>query len=201
MQNKLQELTDKLYNEGLSKGKQEGENIVREAKEKAEEILSSARKEAEEIVARARKEADELKAKVNGDLKMAASQSIAATRHDIESLIVAKIDEKEVRSVMTSADFIKEIISAVAKNFSPAAPAGIETVLPESLKEELEPFIKKELADILGKGIEVRFSKKISGGFTVGPKDGGYFISFTDETFIGLISEYLRPATKKILFG
>ena len=62
-------------------------------------------------------------------------------------------------------------------------------------------YIKKELADILGKGIEVRFSKKISGGFTVGPKDGGYFISFTDETFIGLISEYLRPATKKILFG
>ena len=32
MQNKLQELTDKLYNEGLSKGKQEGEAILNEAK-------------------------------------------------------------------------------------------------------------------------------------------------------------------------
>ena len=27
MQNKLQELTDKLYNEGLSKGKEEGEAL------------------------------------------------------------------------------------------------------------------------------------------------------------------------------
>ena len=41
----------------------------------------------------------------------------------------------------------------------------------------------------------------ISGGFIIGPKDGGYFISLTDETFIDLISAYLRPATKKILFG
>ena len=28
MQNKLQELTDKLYQEGLSKGKEEGERIL-----------------------------------------------------------------------------------------------------------------------------------------------------------------------------
>ena len=31
MQNKLQELTDKLYNEGLAKGKQEGEEILAKA--------------------------------------------------------------------------------------------------------------------------------------------------------------------------
>ena len=45
------------------------------------------------------------------------------------------------------------------------------------------------------------FSKKIAGGFTIGPKDGSYFISLTDETFKELISEYLRPATRKLLFG
>ena len=121
MQNKLQELTDKLYNEGLSKGRQEGEAIVNDAKVKAEEILAAARKEAEDIVARARKEADELKAKVDGDLKMAARESIAATRQDIEKLIVARMSEKETRSALTSASFVKEIITSVAKNFSPDA--------------------------------------------------------------------------------
>ena len=34
MQNKLQELTDKLYNEGLAKGKQEGEELLAKAKMK-----------------------------------------------------------------------------------------------------------------------------------------------------------------------
>ena len=40
MQNKLQELTDKLYNEGLSKGKQEGEELLAKAKVQAEEIVA-----------------------------------------------------------------------------------------------------------------------------------------------------------------
>ena len=47
MQNKLQELTDKLYNEGLSKGKQEGEEILAKAKVQAEEIIAKAKAEAE----------------------------------------------------------------------------------------------------------------------------------------------------------
>lgn len=201
MQNKLQELTDKLYNEGLSKGKQEGEAILAQARKEAEDIVAKARKEAEAIMAAAAKEAEDLRTKVTGDLKMAASQSIAATKKDIESLIVAKMTEKDIKSALTSADFVKETILAVAKGFSANEPADLEVLLPESLRSELEPFIKNELSQALKVGISASFSKKISGGFTIAPKDGGYFISFTEETFNELISEYLRPATKKILFG
>jgi V/A-type H+-transporting ATPase subunit E len=61
--------------------------------------------------------------------------------------------------------------------------------------------VNGELGKALNAGIEASFSKKIGGGFKIGPKDGGYFVSFTDETFNELIAEYLRPATKKILFG
>ena len=95
----------------------------------------------------------------------------------------------------------KEIIKAVAEKFTTEGPVDLALVLPESLKKELEPFATKELAKILGAGVEASFSKKVSGGFKIGPKDGGYFVSFTDETFSELIAEYLRPATKKILFG
>ena len=67
MQNKLQELTDKLYNEGLSKGKQEGEEILAKAKVQAEEIIAKAKAEAEAIVAAAHKDAADLKTKVEGE--------------------------------------------------------------------------------------------------------------------------------------
>ena len=39
MENKLQELTDKLYKEVLSKVKEEGEAILAKANEKAAEII------------------------------------------------------------------------------------------------------------------------------------------------------------------
>lgn len=200
MQNKLQELTDKLYNEGLSKGKQEGEEILAKAKVQADEIIAKAKAEAEAIVAAAHKDAADLKTKVEGDLKMAASQSIAATKKDIETLVVAKMTEGEVKKALSSADFVKEAILAVAKGFS-AEATDLEIVLPESLKKDLDGSLAGEIAKVLNVGVEASFSKKVAGGFTIGPKDGGYFISFTDETFNALISEYLRPATKKILFG
>ena len=201
MQNKLQELTDKLYNEGLSKGKQEGEEILAKAKVQAEEIIAKAKAEAEAIVTAAKKEADDLKTKVQGDLKMAAGQSIAATKKDIETLVVTKMTAEETSKALTSAEFVKEVILAVAKGFNTEEPVDLEVILPEKLKAELESFVAGELAKALKGGVEASFTKKIAGGFTIGPKDGGYFISFTEETFNALISEYLRPATKKILFG
>ena len=201
MQNKLQELTDKLYNEGLSKGKQEGEEILAKAKVQADEIVAKAKAEAAAIVAAASKQAEDLKTKVQGDLKMAAAQSIAATNKDIETLVVTKMTETDVKAALTSAEFVKEVILAVAKGFNTEDAADLEVVLPEALKKDLEGFVSKELAKVLKGSVEASFSKKIAGGFTIGPKDGGYFISFTEETFNALISEYLRPATKKILFG
>lgn len=201
MQNKLQELTDRLYNEGLSKGKQEGEELLAKARVQADEIVAKAQAEASAIVEAARKEAEDLKTKVNSDLRMASSQCIAATKKDIETLVVSKITSEAVKSNLTSADFVKEIIKAVALKFTADGPVELSLILPESLRKELEPFVNGELGKLLKTEVQASFSKKIAGGFRIGPKDGSYFISFTDETFNELISEYLRPATKKILFG
>ena len=201
MQNKLQELTDRLYNEGLSKGKQEGEELLAKAKVQADEMIAKAQAEAAQIVAAAQKQAEEIRTKTASDIKMASSQSLAATKKDIETLVVGKITDEAVKKNLASADFIKEIIKAVAEKFTTEGPVDLALVLPETLKKELEPFATKELAKILGAGVEASFSKKVSGGFKIGPKDGGYFVSFTEETFNQLIAEYLRPATKKLLFG
>ena len=42
MQNKLQELTDRLYQEGLSKGKEEGARLVETAQSEAQAIIEKA---------------------------------------------------------------------------------------------------------------------------------------------------------------
>ena len=74
-------------------------------------------------------------------------------------------------------------------------------VLPEKLRSQLEPWVSEELKKTLGKEVKAEFSKKIAGGFTIGPKDGSYFVSMSESTFNDLIAEYLRPVTRKLLFG
>lgn len=201
MQNKLQELTDKLYNEGLSKGREEGEALLAKAKSQAADIVAEAEKKAAEIMTKAEKEAEAYKVKVAGDLKMAASQSVQATRKDIEDLVVFKMTGSATEKALSDEAFVKEVIKAVAEKFNAETAMGLNLVLPETLKSSLEPFVKNELSTILKGQVNASFSKKIAGGFTIGPKDGSYFISLTDETFKELISEYLRPATRKLLFG
>ena len=198
---KLQELTQKLYEEGLAKGKQDGEALLEKAKSEAEGIVKQAQEEAEAILAKARKDAEDFKVKVEGDVKMAAQQAVQATRTDIENLVVSKVVDGTVDKALANEDYIKGIITAVAQKFSADEPADLSLVLPENLKSALEPFVKNELGKLLGKGIDASFSKKVAGGFKIGPKDGGYFVSLTDDTFKDLIGSYLRPATKKLLFG
>lgn len=200
MQNKLQELTDKLYEEGLSKGKEEGAKILENAREEAERILAEARRDAVAIREHAEKEAEEFRSKVASDLKMASAQTLQATRQDIENLVIAKTADTKVAGALCEPDFLKKIILAVAERFSAQEASDLSLILPDSLKAQLEPFVKGELARVLSQGVDASFSKKIAGGFHIGPKDGSYFINFTDETFKSLIGEYLRPVTRKFLF-
>lgn len=198
---KLQELTDRLYNEGLSKGKEDGAALLAQAQAKSDEIIKAAKKEAAGIITKANKEAEDMKIKVEGDLKMAASQAIQATKKDIENIIVTGLCDENISKTLSSADFVKDILKAVAEKFNAEQALDLNVILPDSLKNSLEPFVKNELSKTLKGSIKAEFSKKISGGFNIGPKDGSYFVSFTDETFKELISSYLRPTTKKFLFG
>lgn len=201
MSNKLQELTDRLYNEGLSKGKEEGEILLFKARKEADEIIANARKQAEDIVTEAENRAAQLKEKAESDVKMASEQALMATKKDIENLLVNALCAEETEKVLSEEKFLKEIILTVAQKFSTQQSEDISLVLPASLESMLEPWVSTELKKALKKEISVDFSKKIKGGFSIGPQNGSWYISMSDESFKALISEYLRPVTKKLLFG
>ena len=145
MQNKLQELTDKLYNEGLSKGKKEAETLKATAAKESERIIAEARKEAEKIVEKARKEAEELKTRVENDIRMASSQTISAVRQRIENIIITKSVSADVKNSLEDPELIRSLVTTVAKAFNAAdaAPAGLEAVLPAEQYGQLDqPFIQ-----------------------------------------------------------
>ena len=50
MENKIQELTDKIYREGVEKGNEEAQKLIVKAQEEAQKIVENAQKEADSIV-------------------------------------------------------------------------------------------------------------------------------------------------------
>ena len=160
MSNKLQELTDKLYNEGLSKGKEEGELLLAQARVEADKIRATGRREAALMVAEAEKTAAALKEKAESDIRMASAQSLQATRKDIEDLLVNAVISDKVSKALADKDFVKEIIRAVAEKFSSSEATDIGLVLPASMKKDLEKWVSGELGKALGK--EVKHSRSLS---------------------------------------
>jgi len=203
MENKLQELTDRLYQEGLSKGRQEADQLLAKARREAQEIVAQARAEADAIRAAAGKEADETRTMVEGDLKMASTQAIAALKQQVENMVVTKAVAQPVGAALSDEKFVRELIASVVKAFDAANPdgMGLEVILPADAQKTLEQAFDNEVVKRLSDGLEVKRVKGLANGFRIGPKEGGYRLSFTADDFTGLIGEYLRPATKKILFG
>ncbi len=203
MENKLQQLTQKLYEEGLEKGRSEAEKCVAEAQEKAAKIIADARKEAEEIIRKAEDKAEDVAKNSATEIALAGKQAIARLKAEISSLIVAKATSKEVKAASLDGDFLKEMLLSVAKNWngSSAGKVELKALLPEAQREQLDASFGKAAKELLNAGIEVGYSKEVKSGFRISEKEGGYYISFADTDLEALVSEYLREKVSNMLFG
>ncbi len=202
MQKKLQELTEKIYREGVDKAGQEAEKIVSDAKKQAEDMLTKAKKEAEATIEKAEKDAEELKKNSLNELQLAGRQAISDLKQQVVSLVQAKTVEPEAKTAFKEVEFTMEIIQLLVDKWNPNSGDNVElnVLLPEAKKKEFEAYFESKAKKFLAKGVEVDFNNKIKGGFKIGPKDGGYLVSFSDEDFDNFFKTYLRPRLISMLF-
>lgn len=197
---KLQELTDKLYQQGLEKGRAEADSLVAEAKSKAQKIVADAQAQAASIVAAAEDKAADVEKNAMTEISLAGKQAVAKIKAEIETLIVAKTTSEGVKSANVDAAFIKDMLLAVAKNWNNGDKVELSAMLPEAKKAELDKSFAAAAAALLKEGVEVGYSAEVKSGFKVGEKNGGYYISFSDESFEALISSYLREKVAQLIF-
>lgn len=202
MENKLQQLTQKLYDEGLEKGRAEAERLTAQAKDEAAKILSNAKVQAEQIVKAAESKAEDVEKNTMTEIALAGKQAVAKLRSEIASMIVAKSTSQGVKAAVADASFIKEILLSVAKNWngSSAGKVELKALLPEDERSKLDAAFAASAKELLAAGVEVGYSKEVKTGFRVGAKDGGYYISFSDSDFDALLGEYLREKVADMLF-
>ncbi len=202
MENKLKELTERLYGEGLEKGRLEADRLVAEAKEKAAAILAEAKAEAEQIVKKAEEKAADTEKNSMTEIQMAGRQAIAKIKNELTDAIIAKASTEAVKAACVDAEFVKKLLLEVAHNWSGAAEqVSLKALLPAALEAEFAKALEASAKELLATGVEVGYSKDVKSGFKVGEKDGGFYLSFTDESFEALLDEYLREKVSQILFA
>jgi V/A-type H+-transporting ATPase subunit E len=203
MENKLQELTEKIFKEGISKGNTEAEKIISNSKKEAEEIINNAKKEADRIINEAKKKSDEIKTNAVAEIKLTSKQAINALKQQITDLINNKIVSEAVSKVFNDKDFIKKLIETSINNWKSTSDEVIDIsiLLPAKEEKNLNQYFNNSVTGLLKKGIAIKFDNDIKSGFQIGPKDGSFKISFTEEDFINFFKHYMRPRLIKLLFS
>lgn len=200
MTDQLQDLLQRVYDEGVAKAKAEAGKIIQSAKETAEKTVSDATLQAEKLIADAEAKAKELSKNSESDLKMAAGHTISSVKQRITDLVLQKVLDEPLKANFSDPEFLKPIILSALEAWKASGASG-NISISESMQGKLDEGFLGSLKSRLAAGLKIDFSPAMKSGFSLSPVDGSYKLSFTDEDFASLFKAYLRPRTTKILFS
>jgi len=196
MENKIQELTDKIYHEGVEKGNEEAQKLITNARDEAKKIVENAHEEAKSILSVAHKSAEELAENTKSELKLFAAQAVNALKSEITTMVTEKIVRADVEALADDKDFLHAFMLALATKWSVNEPIVISTSDAAGLKK----YFAVQAKDLLDKGVKIEQVNGIKTLFTVSPVDGSYKINFGEEEFMNYFKEFLRPQLVEMLF-
>ena len=195
MENKIQELTEKIFNEGVEKGKSEATRLIEEAQKRAEAIVNEARENAAAIVAQAQKDAEEINNNTRSELRLFGAQAVGALKSETANIVTDTIVKNAVKEALAG-DALKNILVKIAERWSADEPLVIST----SEAEELKAYFAAKAKGLLDKGVKI---EQVNGNktlFSISPADGSYKVNFGEEEFENYFKEFLRPQLVEMLF-
>lgn len=196
MGNNIQELTDKIYREGVEKGNAEAQRLVSEAQQEAQKLIADAQKEAESIIANARKSADELTENTKSELKLFAKQAVNALKTEVANLLTNQTITDAVKGFTADKEFLNRFILSLAVQWAEKEDIVISVADAETLKK----YFSTNAKALLDKGVRIEEVNGVKSLFSISPADGSYKVTFGEEEFENYFKEFLRPQLVEMLF-
>lgn len=200
MENKLDVLTKKLYEEGVDKANQEAEKIIKKAKDDAARVIADAEAQAKEIKTRATEEAENLKKKAESEMSLSARQAITALKQSITGLIAGDVAGEMAKVGFEDKTFVQELLVSIVKKWDvTSGNLNLELILSGEEKAQFEKFVAEKYKALLDRGLEVKVGD-LPEAFIIQPKDGGYQVAFSEKLFEAFFNQYMRSFTKTLLY-
>lgn len=193
---KIQELTSKLYEEGVQKGNAEADKIITDAQKKEKQILDDANSKAQQIIDAANEKSTEISNHAESELKLYASQALEGLKSEVTNIITEKLAASSVKAALSEKEFMQKLIMNLMQNWAEKQTM----IVSVENKDELENYIKANAKTLLDKKLRIEEVNGVKTGFEIAPDDGTYKVKFGEEEFVEYFKEFLRPQIQKLLF-
>ena len=182
MELQIQDLVSSIRKEGLEAANAEAESIVAEAKKKAGSIVDNAKAEAQQYKESAEKEIAILKESAEVGAEQAKRDAVLAFKTEIQG---------EFEKILAS-DIRKELKGEGLGKLIRAVVSGENVADYAAEVSEVSDALKKELAEEIKNGLEIRPTKGVQQGFKLAAKDGSGYFDCSDEGIMEMLMPYFR---------
>lgn len=212
----VEELIEKLRQQGVEQGQNEASKLVEEAERRADWVLEQARQEADQMLKKARKEAKKLRQSGEDALKIAARDMHLEVRESLSHAFtdqVERLTEQQMDNAEFMRDLISELVSRVSVEHGIADAQALEVLLPEDYigldelrrnpKEyrdgKLSQFVQSLAIEQMREGIS--FDLHASEGIRVRLQGKEVEVDLSSQAIAKLLLKHLQPRFRAILEG
>ncbi len=197
MAEEIKDLIEKIQNEGVKVAEEKARSIEEAARQKAREILEKAGSQAAGLIAEAKEQNARLEASTQAALRQAGRDFILGLKKEINGLL-DKLITLRLRQALNPEEMAK-IIPALIKDYRGKTDGEAIISLKKEDLEEMAAGFLSELKEEIKKGITLKPSEDILGGFIISYDGGKSYFDFTDQALAEYISAYLAPKLSQIL--
>lgn len=209
----VQELIDRLSQEGVSEGLRQSEDIVTDAQRKADDVLEAARRQASEILQQARQEADQMQSAGEEALRLAARDTV----RDFSAKIFDGFRNRLqglVRHQLQDPQLIKSMILEITRQATEdVSDKQVEILVPREIVSEQEArqrieaddqdalteFVQGLIGEDLRQGLTVSLGSRTHGGLTVKVLDDQLEVDLSEDAVAEFLCLHLMPRFRAIM--
>ncbi|MDJ0926937.1 MAG: hypothetical protein QNJ73_04720 [Gammaproteobacteria bacterium] len=214
----VEELIQRLRNDGVAAGRKEAERIIQDAESRANWLVQQAQAESDELRARAQQEADRFRASAEEALQVAARDAVLQMKDqltqqfsdEIGRLVRGELEQKAVLERL-----ILEIAGQVRERANLEAESRLEILLPESAMElaelrenpeelrrgQLSQLVIEVAGNLLREGVTLVPDGDVKDGIRIRLVDESIEIDLSSNAIAAHLLEHLLPRFRALLEG
>ena len=208
----VQELIDRLRQEGVASGQSESERLQSEARIKAMKILDNAKLEAEQVLAKARAEAKSIEDNGKEALRLASRDVVLRVREAFYEEFKSRLN-RLVKHKLSDQKLLEKMILELTAQNRPSDNKQVQVLLPSAQISEadltkevanvqpgsLASFVLGLTADVLREGLSFDVTNDIDSGVKIQIVEDDVQIELSDKTITVVLLEYLVPRYRAIM--
>ena len=202
MPEELQNLLEKIQEEGVKKADSAKDQIISDAKAEADKIVADAKKRAEDIVKKSEEDAARNEERAANTIRQASRDIVIALNSELQERLknVVKACVGEAMTPEMMGKLILEMQKIYTDKYSDSEP-GIDLLLNQKDLESMEKYIKASLLKDLKADPEISIGHDFTAGLKIGFKGDDLFFDFSDDALAEMICTYVGPRLAAIIKG